>query len=277
MTDSVQLAPNSSDFLRVEDLTKAFSGVEVLKNLTVGVRSGEILGVIGENGAGKSTFMKLISGVYSPTRGRILLDGQPITVSNPLAAQRYGIAMIPQEFNLVNTLRVYENIFLGRELKRNGFLDRRHMIESSRELFEKFGAEVSPEAMVGDLSVAQKQMVEIAKAMSQESRLLIMDEPTTVLSPSEVDALFAVMRDFASKGGAIMFVSHKLGEVMAFCDRALVLRDGDLISVDPVKNLDEHEMARRMVGRELSEAFPPKAEPTGAEAALSVRSIMPYP
>ncbi len=273
MTDLAQVAPENPDLLRVDDLTKAFSGVEVLRKLSVGVRSGEILGVIGENGAGKSTFMKLISGVYSPTRGKILLDGKPINVPNPLAAQRYGIAMIPQEFNLVNTLRVYENIFLGRELKSRGFLDRRRMIESSQRLFETLGAEVSPEAMVGDLSVAQKQMVEIAKAMSQESRLLIMDEPTTVLSPSEVESLFTVMREFAAKGGAIMFVSHKLGEVMAFCDRVLVLRDGDLISVEPVENLDEHEMARRMVGRELSEAFPPKAEPTGAEAALSVRNL----
>jgi ribose transport system ATP-binding protein len=273
MTDSAHAASRRPDLLQVDGLTKAFSGVEVLRNLTVGVRSGEILGVIGENGAGKSTFMKLISGVYTPTRGKILLDGRPITIPNPLSAQHHGIAMIPQEFNLVNTLRVYENIFLGRERRRNGFLDRSGMIETSRSLFEVFGADVSPEAMVGELSVAQKQMVEIAKAMSQESRLLIMDEPTTVLSPSEVDALFAVMRDFAAKGGSILFVSHKLGEVMAFCDRVLVLRDGDLISVDPVEDLDEHEMARRMVGRELSEAFPPKAQETDDAAALSIRNL----
>jgi ribose transport system ATP-binding protein len=247
------------DLLRVENLTKAFSGVEVLKNLSVGIRPGEIMGVIGENGAGKSTFMKLISGVYAPTGGRILFDGQPVKIANPLGAQRLGIAMIPQEFNLINPLRVYENIFLGRELRRGGLLDRGRMVEEARRLFAMLVTDVPPEALVGDLSVAQKQMVEIAKAMSQESRVLILDEPTTVLSRAEIDALFGVMRDFAAKGGAVFFVSHKLPEVREICDRVLVLRDGDFISLDPIALLDEHEMARRMVGRDLSETFPPKA------------------
>ena len=247
------------DLLRVENLTKAFSGVEVLKNLTLGIRSGEIMGVIGENGAGKSTFMKLISGVYAPTSGRILFDGQPVRIANPIAAKHLGIAMIPQEFNLIDPLRVYENIFLGRELRRAGILDRNRMIEEARRLFAALVTDVPPDSLVGDLSVAQKQMVEIAKAMSQESRVLILDEPTTVLSRAEIDALFAIMRDFAAKGGAVFFVSHKLAEVREICDRVLVLRDGDFISLDPVAALDEHEMARRMVGRELSETFPPKA------------------
>jgi ribose transport system ATP-binding protein len=203
-----------AELLQVEGLTKAFSGVEVLKDLTVSLQAGEILGVVGENGAGKSTFMKLISGVYSPTRGQISLNGRPTDISNTITAQHLGISMIPQEFNLINSLRVYENIFLGRELRRNGMLDRRGMIAAARALFEALDTDVNPEAMVGDLSVAKKQMVEIAKAMSQESSLLIMDEPTTVLSGSEIDSLFTIMRDFTARGGAIMFVSHKLGEVM---------------------------------------------------------------
>ncbi len=195
-----QVAPQESapradlsgpDLLRVENLTKAFSGVEVLKKLSLSIRPGEILGVIGENGAGKSTFMKLISGVYSPTSGRILFDGQPVRIASPLVAQRLGIAMIPQEFNLINPLRVYENIFLGRELRRGGMLDRSRMIAEARRHFATLATDVPPEALVGDLSVAQKQMVEIAKAMSQQSRVLILDEPTTVLSRAEIDALFA--------------------------------------------------------------------------------------
>jgi ribose transport system ATP-binding protein len=262
------------DLLRVENLTKAFSGVEVLKKLTLGIRPGEILGVIGENGAGKSTFMKLISGVYAPTGGRILFDGRPVRIANPLAAQHLGIAMIPQEFNLIDPLRVYENIFLGRELRRGGMLDRSRMIEEARRLFATLVTDVSPEAFVGDLSVAEKQMVEIAKAMSQESRVLILDEPTTVLSRAEIDALFAIMRDFAAKGGAVFFVSHKLPEVREICDRVLVLRDGDFISLDPVAALDEHEMARRMVGRELSEAFPPKAT-LDQEGAIDIDQVPP--
>jgi ribose transport system ATP-binding protein len=232
----------------------------VLKNLSVSIHAGEILGVIGENGAGKSTFMKLISGVYAPTSGRILLDEKPVRVASPIAAQKLGIAMIPQEFNLINTLRAYENIFLGRELRRAGVLDRRGMIDAARRIFGMLNTAVPPDALVADLSVAQKQMVEIAKAVSQESRILILDEPTTVLARAEIDSLFAIMRDFAARGGAVFFVSHKLREVREVCDRVLVLRDGNLISLDPVTALDEHEMARRMVGRDLSEAFPPKAQ-----------------
>ncbi len=265
--------PQAPDLLRVENLTKAFSGVEVLKNLTVGIRAGEIMGVIGENGAGKSTFMKLISGVYAPTSGRILLDGEPVRIANPIAAQRLGVAMIPQEFNLINPLRVYENIFLGRELRRGGLVDRGRMIEEARRMFGVLGTSVSPEALVDDLSVAEKQMVEIAKALSQESRVLILDEPTTVLSRAEIDALFAIMRDFAGKGGAVFFVSHKLPEVREICDRVLVLRDGDFISLDPIANLDEHEMARRMVGRDLNETFPPKAIVKEGAPVLTVRGL----
>jgi ribose transport system ATP-binding protein len=261
------------DLLRVENLTKAFSGVEVLKNLSAGIRPGEIMGVIGENGAGKSTFMKLISGVYAPTSGRILLEGEPVRIANPIAAQHLGIAMIPQEFNLINPLRVYENIFLGRELRRGGLIDRRRMAEEARRLFGVLGTSVSPEALVDDLSVAEKQMVEIAKALSQASRVLILDEPTTVLARAEIDALFAVMRDFAAKGGAVFFVSHKLAEVREVCDRVLVLRDGDFISLDPVAELDEHEMARRMVGRDLNETFPPKAVVRGDLPVLKVQGL----
>jgi ribose transport system ATP-binding protein len=181
--------------------------------------------------------------------------------------------MIPQEFNLINPLRVYENIFLGRELRRGGLLDRSGMTEEARRLFAILRTDVPPEALVGELSVAQKQMVEIAKALSQKSRILILDEPTTVLARAEIDALFAVMHDFAAKGGAVFFVSHKLAEVREICDRVLVLRDGCYISLDPVATLDEHEMARRMVGRDLSETFPPKAS-VGQEApVLSVRGL----
>ena len=198
----------------------------MLKDLSAGIRAGEIMGVIGENGAGKSTFMKLISGVYAPTRGQVYLDEKPVRIASPIAAQQLGIAMIPQEFNLINTLRVYENIFLGRELRRAGLLDRSRMIEEARRLFRTLLTDVPPDALLADLSVAQKQMVEIAKATSQESRILIMDEPTTVLSRAEIDSLFAIMRDFAAKGGAVFFVSHKLGEVCEICDRVLGRRGG---------------------------------------------------
>lgn len=259
--------------LSVEDLTKAFSGVEVLKKLSATIHSGEIMGVIGENGAGKSTFMKILSGVYAPTQGRVLLDGKPVRIANPIVAQELGIAMIPQEFNLINSLRVYENIFLGRERRKAGLLDRSGMMAEAQRLFGVLATHVPADALVADLSVAQKQMVEIAKAMSQASRVLIMDEPTTVLSRDEIEALFGVMRDFAAKGGAVFFVSHKLREVREICDTVLILRDGNFISFDPVGALDEQEMARRMVGRDLSDTFPPKTTAMDAAPTLSVRNL----
>jgi ribose transport system ATP-binding protein len=248
--------------VRTAGITKEFSSVRVLNDISVEIRKGEILGIIGENGAGKSTFIKILSGIYTPTKGTIEFDGKTVDLREPKDAKRAGVSLIPQEFNLVATLNVYENIFLGDEMLRaSGLLDRSGMIRRTRELMEELNAKVDPTASIGSLSVAQKQMVEIAKAIKAESKLLIMDEPTTMLTSHEIEILFRLMRNLREKGAAIVYISHKLKEVKAICDRVMVLRDGEYICLEDAATFEIYEMARRMVGRELSQIFPPKTAP----------------
>lgn len=242
-------------------MAKEFSGVRVLDDVSFELASGEIFGIIGENGAGKSTLMKILSGIYSATEGEIFIDGSKTDIRSPLDAKALGITMIPQEFNLVGTLRVYENIFLGSEPKRGLFIDRRTMRDRSREYLERLDVEISPNAMIDSLSVAQKQMVEIAKALVHESRILIMDEPTTMLTEHEIDVLFDLMRSLKEQGVTVVFISHKLKEVRRITDRVLILRDGKLVTLAETSELTEHEMAQCMVGRELSQMYPEKNEP----------------
>jgi len=258
--------------VKTEGLAKDFSGVYVLRDIDVEIQTGEILGIIGENGAGKSTFIKLLNGTYAPSDGVIEFDGEPVQLS-PATSKRLGITTIPQEFNLVNDLMVYENIFLGQEYRRRfGVLDRKRMRARTEDLMKDLEANVPPRAEVSSLSVAEKQMVEIAKAVAFNSRLLIMDEPTTVLTPIEIRILFDLMRRLKAQGVTIIYISHKLKEVQEICDRVMVLRDGDFISLDPVEALDEHEMANRMVGREMTQIFPEKAV-GGEEIVLDVEGL----
>lgn len=247
-------------FIRTHDIVKEFSSVRVLDGISVDIRAGEVLGIIGENGAGKSTFIKILSGIYTPTSGRIEVEGKSVRISGPADARKVGVGLVPQEFNLVADLKVYENIFLGEELKKkNGFLDRAAMIARTRELLAGLEAgSIDPESRIQDLSVAQKQMIEIAKAIAFDSRLLILDEPTTVLTSKEIEVLFGLMERLKARGVTLVYISHKLREVKRICDRVMVLRDGKLICVEENAVLDTAEMARRMVGRELSQIFPPR-------------------
>lgn len=265
-------APMSNLFFRAEDLSKDFSGKRVLDRVSFSLAPGETLGIIGENGAGKSTLLKIISGIYHPTGGRLFMDGRALSVRSPVDARRAGITMIPQEFNLVESLTVYENVYLGQEETRGPLLARREMIATTGRLLSELDADVSARALIRGLSVAAKQMVEIAKALVHESRLLIMDEPTTTLTGHEIEVLFRVVRELQQKGVAVIFVSHKLDEVKEICDRVMVLRDGGKISEDDTGAITEHQMAERMVGRELSEVFPPKTIP-GKEPVLRVHDL----
>lgn len=259
--------------VRTSGVTKEFSSVRVLHDISVEIRKGEILGIIGENGAGKSTFIKILSGIHAPSSGTIEFDGKAVEIRDAKDAKRIGVGLVPQEFNLVASLNVYENIFLGDEpLTRAGLLDRRAMIAKTRELMDRLKAQVDPEASIASLSVAQKQMVEIAKAIKVESKLLIMDEPTTVLTATEIEVLFRVMRELSEKGVAVVYISHKLKEVKAVCDRVMILRDGEFICLEESSSLGIEEMARRMVGRELSQVFPPKGGAKG-EVALEVEGL----
>ncbi len=260
-------------FVQTENIGKEFSSVWVLRGISVEVRAGEILGLIGENGAGKSTFMKILSGIHPPSAGRLLVDGQEVSIRSAEDAKRLGIRLIPQEFNLIPDLSVYENVFLGNELRtRTGLLDRRAMIRRTADVLASLEVQVAPDARIDALNVAQKQLVEIAKALAFDARLLIMDEPTTVLTRHEIGLLFERMRALRARGVTLIYVSHKLREVKEITDRVLVLRDGAFVCLEPTAALPIDEMARRMVGRELSQVFPEKRAGAG-EVALRVRGL----
>lgn len=247
--------------VKTSGISKEFSGVRVLNDINIEIKCGEIFGIIGENGAGKSTFVKILSGIYTPTEGKLYFQGLEVEIKDPIHAKAIGISMIPQEFNLINELSVYENIFLGNELTEKGFLNRKEMKRRTVELLEELETSINPEEKIERLSVAQKQMVEIAKALAHDSKLLIMDEPTTVLTHNEIEILFSLMENLKERGVTIIYISHKLKEVKRICDRVMVLRDGELICVTPTDEMEEREMARRMVGRELSQMFPEKPVP----------------
>ena len=251
--------------LSVTQIIKEFSGVRVLNDINIDIRQGEVFGILGENGAGKSTLLKIICGVYTPTSGAIKLRGTPVSITNPMKAKRLGISMIPQEFNLIPTLTVFENIFLGSEIKSGVLLNKKAMREKTSSLLAELKTDLSPDALIANLSVAEKQMVEIAKALVHESDILIMDEPTTVLTSVEVTVLFDLIARLKQKNVTILFISHKLNEVKRICDRILVLRDGDQIAVNEIDEVDEQDMAKKMVGRELSQVFPDKSVPEDEE------------
>jgi len=264
----------SVPFLEVRELSKQFSGVTVLDSVGVQIKSGTVLGVIGENGAGKSTFMKILTGIYDPTSGELLVNGSQVVIKTPADAKKLGISMIPQEFNLIDTLKVYENIFLGNEIQGKGpFLDRSEMIKRTREILTELNAgTIDPEAYISNLSVAQKQMVEIGKALNHESNLLIMDEPTTVLNSEEVHLLFTLVRKLREKGVSIIFISHKLREVKEICDEVLILRDGKQIQCTETSSMETEDMVRGMVGRDMSQIFPDKL-PAVDDVHFSVKNL----
>jgi ribose transport system ATP-binding protein len=259
--------------LGTKNICKEFSSVPVLKNINIEIVSGEILGIIGENGAGKSTLMKIFSGIYTPTSGEILFEEKKVSIPDPLSAKNLGISILPQEFNLVKDLTVYDNIFLGSEMrKRSGLLDKKRMMERTTELLRELEVEIKPDEKIENLSTAQKQMVEICKAVAIDAKLLIMDEPTTVLTRYEIDILFRLMRRLKNQGTTIIYISHKLKEVKAICDRVIVLRDGEVVCAETIGNISVLEMAQRMVGRELSQVFPAKRDPK-PEIVFEVRDL----
>ncbi|HPE68708.1 MAG TPA: sugar ABC transporter ATP-binding protein [Thermotogota bacterium] len=263
----------SPPLLKVEGLSKEFSGVRVLDKVSFELQKGEILGIIGENGAGKSTLIKIISGIYRATEGEVFFEGTPADIQDPRDAMEKGISTIPQEFNLIPDLNVFENIFLGKEYRKvGGLLDKRRMVERTDQLLSELQTSVSPTEMIQDLSVAQKQMVEFAKALAYQSKLLIMDEPTTVLTGTEIKVLFEIMEQLRNQGVGIIYISHKLKEVKTICDRVLILRDGEMITIDETDALSEHQMATLMVGRELSQVFPEKNAPS-AETVMQVEDL----
>ena len=260
--------------LAAAHVSKEFAGVQVLFSVDFDLRRGEVHALMGENGAGKSTLVKILSGFEQPTTGEVFLDGKPVKLPPNGRAEELGISIIHQEFNLAEDLTVTESMFLGREITRFGILDIREMRAITRRALQQLGAKIDENAIIGTLPVAARQMVEIAKAISRDARVVIMDEPTAVLTKAETEVLFAQIRRLKAEGTSFIFVSHKLDEVMALSDRITVLRDGQWIKTAPTSELNGEKIAQLMVGRELSSLFPQKREPdVDEEVALEVRDL----
>ena len=260
-----------SPLLEMRSITKEFPGVKALDGVDFELEGGEVHVLLGENGAGKSTLIKMFSGAYRPDEGDILLDGEKVNISSAMEAQRLGIATIYQEFNLVPQLTVAENIFLGRQPRRFGVIDRRGMRRAARELLERMKVRVDPDARVDSLGVARRQMVEIAKALNLDARILIMDEPTASLSGQEVERLFEIIHGLKQDDVGVVFISHHLEEVAEIGDRVTVLRDGRFVDRVPAST-GRPEFVRLMVGRDIEDQFPRRKPETG-EVLLEVRNL----
>ena len=255
--------------LEVRKIGKQFPGVRALHDVDLKVQQAEVLSVIGENGAGKSTLMKILAGVQMPDSGQVLIDGEPVTLDSVKASLDSGVALIHQELNLAENLQVGENIYLGREPNRFGFIDRKQINIDAVKVLKQIGLAVEPTTPLGDLSIGQRQMVEIAKAMSVGARVLIMDEPTSSLSSAEAERLFEVVNDLRTRGVSVIYISHRLGEVKALSDRVVVLRDGENAGALNRDEITHDNMVRMMVGRDVSQLYSREKIPIG-DVVLSV-------
>ena len=246
-------------------IDKSFPGVQALKGVDLTLHPGEVLALLGENGAGKSTLIKILGGAHGPTAGRVLVKGEPVDLSTPHASQDAGIGIIYQEFNLVPHLSARENIFLGQEKTRGGFVDAGEERRRAMELFDRLGTVIDPEQRCSEMTVAQQQVVEIAKALSQDARILVMDEPSATLTPQEVERLLDIVRELRDQGLGIIYISHRLEEVYEISDRIMVLRDGEHVETRPVGELDREALIELMVGRKLENEFPSHTPDIGEE------------
>lgn len=266
-------AATDAPLISARGISKQFAGVEVLRDVDLDLARGEIHALLGENGAGKSTFAKILSGVHRPTTGTIALNGQPIEVPNPIAAQRLGITLIHQEPISFPDLSVAENLVMGRvggaPLSRVPWAA---MTRDADALMSLLGIRIDVTKPMRGLSIADQQMVEIARALASDSRLIIMDEPTASLTPKEVDILFGIVRRLRDEGRTIIFISHRLEEVRALCDRVTIFRDGAKIATDAIGNLSDGDIIRLMIGRPLKEYMHKRGTAIGA-VALEVRNL----
>ncbi len=251
--------------LRAEGVTKVFPGTVALDNVDFHVRRSKVNALVGENGAGKSTLMKILAGVEQPTSGHLRMNGDIVHLRSPLAAEKLGIGIIYQEMNLCPNLSVAENIFLGRELAANGMVDQKQQRRRASELIERLGHTIDPNMLVSDLRIGQQQIVEIAKALSQDVRVLIMDEPTSALSAAEVAVLFKVIDDLRRSGVSIIYISHKLEEITQIGDYITVLRDGRLVAEERIERIDVPWIIERMVGKNPAALFHKEKTAVGAE------------
>jgi len=258
--------------LEAEGISKFFPGVKALDNVSLRVRPGTVHALMGENGAGKSTLMKCLIGMYRPDKGTIKIKGEPVQFQDTMDALRSGISMIHQELNLVPYMTVAENIWLGREPMKFGFVDHARLNQKTQELLNRLNIRLKAERMVGELSIASQQMVEIAKAVSWDSDIVIMDEPTSALTETEVAHLFTIIRDLREQGKAIIYISHKMDEIFNITDEVSIFRDGSWIASDQTAKYTRQSLITQMVGRELTQLFP-KFNSAIGEEVLTVRNL----
>jgi ribose transport system ATP-binding protein len=244
---------NNGTILEMININKNFSGVKVLEDINFDLKRGEVHAIIGQNGAGKSVLMKILSGVYARSSGKIIIDGNDVNYSNPMEARKKGIGMIFQEFSLIPTMNVARNIFLNREPKRGIFIKDGEMIKASKVILDSLGLDINPKKVLKDLIVSHKQLVEIAKVVSQERRIIIMDEPTASLTQTETQILNEVIRKLKKKGISIIYITHHLKEIFEICDRVTVIRDGKKILTEKISNVDLSILIEAMLGKKIKE------------------------
>jgi len=263
---------STTPLVTFDAVSKSFGSVRVLHDVSFTLEPGRVYGLLGENGAGKSTLMKILAGYEAPTQGAVVLDGVPVCLSGPRDAESRGIVMIHQEFNLAEHLTISENIFLGHEIQRGLLLDDAAMRRKSASALADVGLTRDPRTRVRDLIVAEKQLVEIAKALSRKARVLVMDEPTATLTPTEASRLFRLIGRLRDDGVTVVYISHKLDEVQQVADEIIVMRDGRFVARQPTAALTRDQMANLMVGREMSDMFPPRQlRPSGVETTPLLR------
>lgn len=258
--------------LEMMDIEKQFPGVKALDHAQLHLRPGSVHALMGENGAGKSTLMKCLFGVYVEDGGEIRIDGKKVRFNNPKQAMEHGVSMVHQELNQVLQRNVMENIWLGRYPSRYGLIDQGKMYTMTKEIFKNLGIEVDPKARMSTLSVSQRQMVEIAKAASYEARILVLDEPTSSLTEEEVQHLFRIISKLKEKNCAIIYISHKMEEILAICDEVTIMRDGQWVDTSKAEDLTTDLIIKKMVGRDLTNRFPPKTNKMG-EVMLKVSNL----
>ena len=242
--------------LELKNLSKSFAKNKVLNGINLTVRKGSVMGLMGENGAGKSTMMKCLFGIYAKDEGQIFLDGKPIDFKNPKEALENGVAMVHQELNQCLDRTVTDNLFLGRYPKKMGMIDEQKMFKESSKLFASLNMSVNPNTVMRTMSVSQRQMVEIAKAVSYNAKIIVLDEPTSSLTEPEVNKLFSIVRDLKAKGVSFVYISHKMDEIFQICDDISVLRDGAMVLSTSSKDTDMNKLISAMVGRSLDKRFP---------------------
>ncbi len=263
--------------LKVEDIHKSFPGTQALKGVTMCVRRGEIHAVVGENGAGKSTLMNIISGVFPADSGKVYLKGEEVHFKGPSDAQKLGVGFVHQELALCPHVTVAQNIFMGRLPVKNGVVDTAILNENSEKILEPFHVDIKSSDKLGDLSVAQQQIVEIARALSLNCKVVIFDEPTSSLNEAEAEALFRVINDISKKGISVLYISHKLSEIFEICNTITVMRDGSVIETMAISETSPEQIVTSMVGKELGHLYPEKSKVMSEEILLGVKGFTRYP